>query len=228
MIDTPIIVAFDTPDLDSASKLASQLDPKLCRAKVGKELFTAEGIAVIEMLHEKHYEIFLDLKFHDIPNTVAGAVRAAARRGVWMCNVHASGGCKMLGAAKEALDEINSEMKLIAVTVLTSSSEIELEQAGINRSLEDQVYSLARMTKEQGLDGVVCSAQEAVMLRERIGNEFLLVTPGVRLEPANDDQHRICTPKQAIENGSSYLVIGRPITQATAPLKALEDILKTL
>lgn len=223
--DPKIIVALDYADGDSALKLVSQLDPKLCRLKVGKELFTAAGPQFVEKLTRSDFGVFLDLKFHDIPNTVAKACSAASNLGVWMLNVHASGGMEMMQAAKQALDISAQRPLLIAVTVLTSMSQQTLYQIGIHTDLATHVLNLAKLTQESGLDGVVCSALEAQTLRTNLGRDFCLVTPGIR--PANaskDDQSRIVTPKEALALGASYLVIGRPITQAANPLAALEAI----
>lgn len=223
--DPKIIVALDYADADSALKLVNQLDPKLCRLKVGKELFTAAGPKFVEKLTGSDFGVFLDLKFHDIPNTVAKACSAASNLGVWMLNVHASGGMEMMQAAKQAVDSTSNKPLLIAVTVLTSMNQQGLNQIGIQADLASHVLHLATLTQQSGLDGVVCSALEAETLRKHLGSEFCLVTPGIR--PANaskDDQSRIVTPKQALALGSSYLVIGRPITQADNPLKALEAI----
>lgn len=223
--DPKIIVALDYADADSALKLVSQLDPNLCRLKVGKELFTAAGPQFVEKLTRSDFGVFLDLKFHDIPNTVAKACSAASNLGVWMLNVHASGGVEMMQAAKQAVDSNSNNPLLIAVTVLTSMNQQTLNQIGIHTELATHVLNLATLTQQAGLDGVVCSAMEAKSLRTTLGNDFCLVTPGIR--PANaskDDQSRIVTPKDALELGSSYLVIGRPITQAANPLAALEAI----
>ncbi len=220
-----IIVALDYFEEKPALELAEQLDPRLCRLKVGKELFTSLGPGIVDKLSSQGFEIFLDLKFHDIPNTVAKAVEAAAKLGVWMLNVHASGGQGMLEAAAEAVDKSQHQPLLIGVTVLTSSGEKELLEIGIECSAQQQVLRLAKLVKQSGLDGVVCSAQEAQMLSQAIDSPFCLVTPGIR--PAgsqSDDQRRIVTPADAISFGSDYLVIGRPITQNAAPLKALQAI----
>jgi len=225
--DPKIIVALDYADADSALELVSQLDPALCRLKVGKELFTAAGPQFVEKLASSNFGVFLDLKFHDIPNTVAKACSAASNLGVWMLNVHASGGIEMMQAAKQAVDRSAAKPLLIAVTVLTSMNQETLNQIGIHTDLPTHVLNLARLTQQAGLDGVVCSALEAQMLRSNLGSEFCLVTPGIR--PANaskDDQSRIVTPANALALGSSYLVIGRPITQAADPLAALEAISK--
>jgi orotidine-5'-phosphate decarboxylase len=219
-----IIVALDFPDADSTMRMLENLDPALCRVKVGKELFTRYGPELVRRIGHAGFEIFLDLKFHDIPNTVAGAVGAAAELGVWMINVHASGGRAMLQAARAALGE-GSPSKLIAVTVLTSLTVQDLLDTGVEGYPEQQVMRLAKMTAECGLDGVVCSAQEIELLRNNLPENFLLVTPGIR--PAGDgadDQKRIETPAKALAKGSDYLVIGRPITQAADPARKLRDI----
>jgi len=221
-----IIVALDFDTLDAALTLAKQLNPAQCRLKVGKELFTYCGPRIVEALHELGFEVFLDLKFHDIPNTVAKAVKAAAELGVWMVNVHASGGLEMMKAARAVLESYGENRPLlIAVTVLTSMSSEELSQIGYQNSAEQQVQRLAGLTQRAGLDGVVCSSQEASVLKASFGKGFLLITPGIR--PANaetGDQKRIMTPAKALEAGSDYLVIGRPITQALSPLNALATI----
>jgi orotidine-5'-phosphate decarboxylase len=196
---------------------------------VGKELFTAAGPSVVKELSDRGFDVFLDLKFHDIPNTVAKALSAAADLGVWMANVHASGGSRMMSAAKQALGNSGSDMLLIGVTVLTSMDTSDLEEVGIKRTLSDQVLHLASMTKDSGLDGVVCSAQEARTLKEALGEDFKLVTPGIRLaNSAADDQRRIVTPADAMALGSDYLVIGRPITQSADPLATLLEINRSL
>ena len=222
-----IIVALDYADAASALKLVHQLDPALCRLKVGKELFTAVGPQFIETLTRANFGVFLDLKFHDIPNTVAKACIAASNLGVWMLNVHASGGLEMMQAARTAVDCTTTKPLLIAVTVLTSMNQASLNKIGIQTELAMHVLNLAKLTKEAGLDGVVCSALEAEMLRAQLGTEFCLVTPGIRPASVNqDDQSRVVTPANALGMGANYLVIGRPITQAVHPLKALESIYK--
>lgn len=223
--DPKIIVALDYPEGDQALALAKRLDPALCRVKVGKELFTAAGPALVESLVDAGFGVFLDLKFHDIPNTVAGAVKAAARLGVWMVNVHASGGGKMMAAAREALEGAAHRPKLIAVTVLTSMDRAGLAEIGLDVEPQQQVRRLARLARDAGLDGVVCSAREAAMLKGELGRDFLLVTPGIRpADASTDDQSRIMTPAAAMAAGADYLVIGRPITQAADPLQALRNI----
>jgi orotidine-5'-phosphate decarboxylase len=202
--------------------MIAKLDPALCHLKVGKELFTAEGPSFVSSLVDQGYGVFLDLKFHDIPNTTAKACEAAARLGVWMLNVHASGGRAMMQAARETVSKATKPPLLIAVTVLTSMDEYMLNEVGVQGKLEDQVLRLASLTQACGLDGVVCSAQEAPVLRNALGQDFHLVTPGIRpADSSEDDQSRIVTPADAIQHGSSYLVIGRPITQAVDPHAAL-------
>ena len=224
-----IIVALDAKSQYDALTVVEQLDPSLCRVKVGKELFTHEGPSVVKALHTQGFEVFLDLKFHDIPNTTAQAVCAAADMGVWMVNVHASGGRKMMETCVERLKASNYATQLIAVTVLTSMGREDLVDLGLDIEPFEHVQRLAKLTKESGLDGVVCSAQEAKMLREALGKDFALVTPGIRPEGSNaDDQKRIVTPKQAMLDGSTHLVIGRPITKAENPSQMLKDILATL
>ncbi|AFT71238.1 Orotidine 5'-phosphate decarboxylase [Alloalcanivorax dieselolei B5] len=226
---SPIIVALDYPRAEDALAMAARLDPARVRVKVGKELFTRAGPDVVRALQDQGFEVFLDLKYHDIPNTVAGAVRAAAELGVWMVNVHASGGKRMMSAAREALEGAARRPLLTAVTVLTSQTGDDLREVGIARAAEEQVMALARLTEDSGLDGVVCSALEAPMLRRARGENFLLVTPGIRPEgSASDDQRRIMTPRQAREQGVSYMVIGRPITQAAEPTAVVDEILQSL
>lgn len=231
MTDSKIIVALDYDNAISAQALVNQLHPDLCKLKVGKELFTAAGPAFVSSLVEQGYDVFLDLKFHDIPNTTAKACLAAANLGVWMLNVHASGGLPMMQTAREALDKANLARPplLIAVTVLTSMDEPTLHSLGVQRPLTDHVLGLATLTKQAGLHGVVCSAQEAAMLKAALGPEFCLVTPGIRpLAASQDDQTRIVTPTEAMALGAHYLVIGRPITKAANPVSALTTILNTL
>lgn len=224
-----IIVALDAKSQYDALKIVEQLDPTLCRVKVGKELFTHEGPSVVKKLQEQNFEVFLDLKFHDIPNTTAQAVCAAADLGVWMVNVHASGGRKMMETCVERLKAGNYQTQLIAVTVLTSMGREDLKDIGLDIEPVEHVKRLAKLTKESGLDGVVCSAQEAKILRDLIGQNFSLVTPGIRPEGSNaDDQKRIVTPKQAMLDGSTHLVIGRPITKAENPTEMLKSILSSI
>ena len=226
MIDKPVIVALDAPDQIRALALASVLDPEQCRVKVGKELFTAAGPPVVEALHAQGFEVFLDLKFHDIPNTVAGACRVVRSLGVWMLTLHASGGVDMMRAARDAL---GSDVMAVGVTVLTSLDAASLAATGVARSLGDQVEALARDAGDAGLDGVVCSAHEAAGLRAALGPDPVLVTPGIR--PAGvdaGDQARVMTPRDALDAGSSYLVVGRAITGADDPAQALADINRSL
>lgn len=224
-----IIVALDVQSQYDALTIADQLDPSLCRVKLGKEIFTHVGPSVVKALQQKGFDVFLDLKFHDIPNTTAQAVCAAADLGVWMVNVHASGGRKMMETCVERLKAGNYKTQLIAVTVLTSMGREDLRDIGLDIEPSEQVRRLAKLTKESGLDGVVCSAQEAKMLRQDLGQDFSLVTPGIRPAGSNaDDQKRIVTPQQAMLDGSTHLVIGRPITQSKNPSQMLKDILATL
>jgi orotidine-5'-phosphate decarboxylase len=221
-VTTPIIVALDYPSEKLALDLARRLSPSVCRVKVGKELFTSSGPMLVEELQRLGFDVFLDLKFHDIPNTVAGAVRAAAELGVWMVNVHASGGRRMMAAAAEALAGLAHKPLLIGVTVLTSMSTQDLQDIGCGASTEEQVLRLAALASDSGLDGVVCSAQEASALRRALGRDFCLVTPGIRLAGDDgSDQRRVVTPAAALAAGSDFLVIGRSITAAADPLAAL-------
>ncbi|MCC5451750.1 orotidine-5'-phosphate decarboxylase [Rheinheimera sp. UJ51] len=227
---SPVIVALDYEKQADALALVSQLDPSLCRLKVGKEMFTHFGPQFVKALQQRHFDVFLDLKFHDIPNTVAKAVSAAADLGVWMVNVHASGGSRMMKAAQEALQRFgDNRPKLIAVTVLTSMEQQDLTELGITLTPAEQVMKLAGLAAQSGLDGVVCSAQEASMLKQQFGSAFQLVTPGIRLaDAAADDQRRVMTPSAAKAVGVDFMVIGRPITKATEPLAALQAIIAEL
>lgn len=223
--DSKIIVALDYPDADAVWQFVDQIEPGLCKLKVGKELFTYEGPVLVKQLVQRGYDVFLDLKFHDIPNTVARACSAAADLGVWMMNVHASGGRRMMEAARESLAQLSTRPKLIAVTVLTSMGQEDLQEIGVTTTPAEQVMRLAKLTQSAGLDGVVCSAQETSILTSALGKDFCLVTPGIR--PAGSelsDQKRVMTPADAIAAGSHYLVIGRPITQAENPLETLHSI----
>jgi orotidine-5'-phosphate decarboxylase len=222
----PIIVALDYAEASKALDIASRLDPALCRVKVGKELHTAAGPQVVDALMAKGFDVFLDLKFHDIPNTVANACKVAASQGVWMMNVHAAGGAKMLMAARQAVDAINQQQSLlIAVTVLTSTAENELAEIGLVPDMKAAVMRYAELAFAAKLDGLVCSAQEAPWLKSRFGAGFQLVTPGIRLaEDAKGDQVRVVTPTEAIRLGADYLVIGRSISQSPDPVATLEKI----
>lgn len=225
MSDPKIIVALDYATADAALHMADKIDPKRARVKVGKELFTRSGPHVVDALVKRGFDVFLDLKYHDIPNTVAKACAAAADLGVWMLNVHTLGGGAMMSAAKAAVGSDKDAPILIGVTLLTSMDQDTFNQIGLTGTMTDTVIRLANLTKDSGLDGVVCSAQEATALRDQLGQEFQLITPGIR--PAGSDhgdQHRIMTPKQALDAGSHYLVIGRPITAAAEPMQALLDI----
>lgn len=226
---TPIIVALDFPSREAALDLAVRLDPAQCRVKVGKELFTRCGPGVVEALQARGFEVFLDLKFHDIPNTTAMAVKAAAELGVWMVNVHCSGGLRMMSACRETLDKLGGRKPLlIGVTVLTSMEREDLAGIGLDIEPQQQVLRLAGLAEQAGLDGLVCSAQEAVALKTAHPS-LQLVTPGIRpAGSAQDDQRRILTPRQALEAGSDYLVIGRPISQAVDPAQALAAVVAAL
>lgn len=221
-----IIVALDFEKEAEALALVDQIDPSLCRLKVGKEMFTTLGINFVKQLHQRNFDVFLDLKYHDIPNTVARAVRSAADLGVWMVDLHASGGLRMMEEAKKILEPYGKDAPLlIAVTVLTSMEDLDLLQIGINASPMEQVLRLAHLTQRAGLDGVVCSPQEVEILRNTCGKEFKLVTPGIRpIGTDFGDQRRVMTPTAAIRAGSDYLVIGRPITQADNPAEVLRSI----
>lgn len=226
MKDPKVVVALDFDNKADAFSFVDKIEPSDCRLKVGKEMFTYLGPDFVSQLSKKGFDIFLDLKFHDIPNTVAKAVTAAADLGVWMVNVHASGGSQMMIKAKEALNAYGSDSPLlIAVTVLTSMGQEDLLGLGIDKTPEQQVMNLARLSKNAGLDGVVCSAWEAEQLKSTFGKSFKLVTPGIRPAGASsDDQKRIMTPSQAIDVGVDYLVIGRPITKADNPQAVLTSI----
>lgn len=220
-----IIIPLDM-EYTSAVSIADKLDPNICRLKVGNQLFTSSGPKIVKTLHDKGFEIFLDLKFHDIPNTVYESVRSAANLGVWMINVHASGGSKMLDASKKALEGFDKPPLLVGVTILTSISEEILTEIGFN-NLDKQVMRLTKLAQRSGLDGVVCAASDASKLKQTCGESFLTVTPGIRPRDADlNDQSRTSTPKEAIANGSDFLVIGRPITGSEDPTNALENIYK--
>lgn len=228
-MSSKLIIALDFASAESALIFVAQLSPENCKLKIGFELFVATGPDFVKKLVDKGFDIFLDLKFHDIPNTVAAACQSADKLGVWMMNVHASGSDKMLEAAKQALVDCNSSSKLIAVTVLTSMDKPQLEQINVLVNPEDQVQHLAKLTQQSGLDGVVCSAQEAKMLREHLGDDFLLVTPGIRPQGSDPgDQKRLMTPSEANKAGVSYIVVGRPITKAENPLEVIEQINKDM
>ncbi|MGL5430718.1 MAG: orotidine-5'-phosphate decarboxylase [Vibrio sp.] len=230
MNDPKVIVALDYDNLADALAFVDKIDPNTCRLKVGKEMFTLFGPDFVRELHKRGFSVFLDLKFHDIPNTCSKAVKAAAELGVWMVNVHASGGERMMVAARKILEPYGKQRPLlIGVTVLTSMEATDLQGIGIECAPQDHVLRLATLTKNAGLDGVVCSAQEASLLKQHLGAEFKLITPGIRPEGAEQgDQRRIMTPAQALISGSDYLVIGRPITQAQQPDLVLQVINRSL
>ncbi|RMH47370.1 MAG: orotidine-5'-phosphate decarboxylase [Gammaproteobacteria bacterium] len=218
----PLIIALDFASRAEAESLVGLLDPNLCRVKVGKEMFTRFGPAWVEWLQKQNFEVFLDLKFHDIPTTVAKAVRAASALGVWMVNVHASGGPRMLEAAVESLANVDEPPLLIGVTVLTSMDSSELSAVGVSRPLDEQVKALAKLCQQTGLNGVVCSAHEAQSIKATCGESFLTVTPGIRPKwAAGNDQTRIMTPSEALASGSDYLVVGRPVTASSDPKASL-------
>ncbi|PSV43327.1 orotidine-5'-phosphate decarboxylase [Photobacterium indicum] len=230
MLDPKVIVALDYPNQDAALAFVDRIEPGSCRLKVGKEMFTLYGPDFVRKLHERGHSVFLDLKFHDIPNTCSRAVAAAAELGVWMVNVHASGGERMMAASRDILEPYGKDRPLlIAVTVLTSMEASDLAGIGIACAPQEQVLNLATLTKNSGLDGVVCSAQESTLLKSALGKEFQLITPGIRpVGSAAGDQRRVMTPVEAVNAGSDYLVIGRPITQATDPAAVLAEINKSL
>ena len=223
---TPVIVALDFANEMDTLNFVRCLDPSLCQLKIGKELFTATGRSLVEKLVNQGFKLFLDLKYHDIPNTVAQACKVAAQMGVWIVDMHVSGGRRMMEAAVNAVANETYHPNLIGVTILTSMEESDLREIGLTQSPQELVLQWAKLAQSSGLDGVVCSAQEASILRQNFGQDFLLVTPGIRLDTANnqDDQRRIMTPKQALEAGSSYLVMGRPIVQAVDPVAVLCEI----
>ena len=225
-----LIVALDFDDQTKAMALVNQLDPRVCALKVGSEMFTLFGTDFVRTLIDQHFRIFLDLKFLDIPTTVARACAAAAELGVWMVNVHATGGKAMMHAAREALKPYSDARPLlIAVTVLTSMSEDDLHDLGVHQSLEQRVCELALLAQGVGLDGVVCSAMDVHAIKKACGDEFLCVTPGIRFSSnIMDDQVRVCTPEQALKAGSDYLVVGRSITGAKSPVQVVQDLLQTM
>ncbi len=225
MSEPRIIVALDYADAQSALKFVNRVEPRDCRLKVGQELFTAAGPQLVEQLVRREFNVFLDLKYHDIPHTVAQACKAASKLGVWMLSVHALGGSTMLAAAREALGGVMPRPLLIAVTVPTSMGSEDLGELGMRGETDVAVLRLARLAHQSGADGVVCSGHEAPELKKQFGREFCLVTPGIRpAQTGHDDQLRVVTPRQAVINGADYLVIGRPVTQAADPLRALRDI----
>jgi orotidine-5'-phosphate decarboxylase len=226
-MDNRVIIPLDL-EYSAAIDMASNFDPSNCRLKIGSQLFTSSGPKIIKELDSRGFEIFLDLKFHDIPNTVYEAVRSAADLGVWMINVHASGGKNMLEASKNALIDFDEPPLLIAVTLLTSLSENSIQEIGLN-NLSEQVLRLAKLSHECELDGVVCASSDTVIIKKEFGKEFITVTPGIRPDQSNlNDQSRVSTPSEAVKNGSDFLVIGRPITESDDPAGALKDIYKQI
>lgn len=224
-----VIVALDYNSLSAANEFVQSVSPELCKLKVGKELFTLSGPVFVADLVRRGFDVFLDLKFHDIPNTVSNAVKVAADLGVWMVDIHALGGRRMMEGAKLAIDQVGSDMLIIAVTVLTSFDNNDMSELGFACTPAQQVQRLAALAKDSGMNGVVSSAKEAEQLRSNLGKDFILVTPGIRLKSAaEDDQRRVVTPSEAINKGSSYLVIGRPITQSEDPVKTLLAINKEI
>lgn len=226
-----LIVALDYPEAEPALRFVRKVAPELCRLKVGKELFTAAGPQLVQRLVTSGFDVFLDLKFHDIPSTVAKAVAAAGNLGVWMTNVHAAGGSAMMAAAVESRRAAGQQLLLVAVSVLTSMTQTDLDEIGFDRPLEAQVLHLAMLAQRSGLDGVVCSAWEAGAIHRRLGDDFLCVTPGIRGASAlatGDDQTRVMTPFEAVRAGSDYLVVGRPVTQSTDPVAVLLDMARQI
>lgn len=224
-LEPRIIVALDFKSVDDANRFIDTIEPSQCRLKVGKELFTRSGPDFVRSLHDRGFEVFLDLKFHDIPNTVAKACAAACDLGVWMLNVHALGGRKMMEAAAKAIDNSGTSVHLIAVTILTSMDTTDLAEIGLQGEPHEHVINLAKLAHNSGIGGVVCSPLEVTSLRQEVGQDFLLVTPGIRPQDADkQDQKRTMTPVEAIQAGSSYLVIGRPITQADNPMSKMLTI----
>ena len=224
-----LFIAIDTNDSNKAKDLIQKLSPEICGIKVGKELFTACGPGIIEWIQEKGFKVFLDLKYHDIPNTVERACFAASKMGVSILNVHALGGKNMMLAAKEGIDKSNNNPYLIAVTLLTSMNSNELKDIGFSTSVNKQILNLAKSANQANLDGIVCSAKDIIKIKNVLPKNFLYVTPGIRLSNSSqDDQKRISTPLEAIKMGSSILVIGRPITKAKYPEVVLNEIMNEI
>ena len=227
-MSSPIIVALDM-DPKSALELVNELDPNDCKVKVGSQLFTSGGPEIIKKLKDSGFDIFLDLKFHDIPNTVKKAIEASIELGVWMLNVHALGSKEMLRTASQVIKQSSIKPFLIGVTVLTSLDDKSLKLVGFNKFVDDQVLLLAELCKQEGLDGVVCSPKEVGILRKKLGNDFLLVTPGIRSNEMNKrDQKRTSSVELALQNGANYVVIGREITLDADPKGKLRQILETV
>ena len=224
MDNSKIIVALDFESLKETEDFLKKVKGQNCRVKVGKELFTNEGPNVIKLIQQYGFEIFLDLKFHDIPNTVSRAIKASCNLGVWMVNVHASGGKQMLLAAREAVDSSSNKPILIAVTILTSYDNSSYQELGFKNNLLDQIAYLTTLSENSGMDGIVCSANDIPSIKPLVKEKFQFVTPGIRLANSNDDQKRVTTPEDAITQGSNYLVIGRPITSSEDPAALIEKI----
>lgn len=224
MNNSKIIVALDFGSLSETEDFLKKVKGQNCRVKVGKELFTNEGPNVIKLIQQYGFEIFLDLKFHDIPNTVSRAIKASCNLGIWMVNVHASGGKQMLLAAREAVDSSSNKPILIAVTILTSYDNYSFQELGFKNNLLDQIAYLATLSENSGMDGIVCSANDIPSIKPLVKEKFQFITPGVRLTNSNDDQKRVTTPEDAIKQGSNYLVIGRPITSSEDPAALIEKI----
>lgn len=224
MDNSKIIVALDFGSLSETEDFLKKVKGQNCRVKVGKELFTNEGPNVIKLIQQYGFEIFLDLKFHDIPNTVSRAIKASCNLGIWMVNVHASGGKQMLLAAREAVDSSSNKPILIAVTILTSYDNYSFQELGFKNNLLDQIAYLATLSENSGMDGIVCSANDIPSIKPLVKEKFQFVTPGIRLANSNDDQKRVTTPEDAITQGSNYLVIGRPITSSEDPAALIEKI----
>ena len=224
MNNSKIIVALDFGSLSETEDFLKKVKGQNCRVKVGKELFTNEGPNVIKLIQQYGFEIFLDLKFHDIPNTVSRAIKASCNLGVWMVNVHASGGKQMLLAAREAVDSSSNKPILIAVTILTSYDNSSYQELGFKNNLLDQIAYLTTLSENSGMDGIVCSANDIPSIKPLVKEKFQFITPGVRLANSNDDQKRVTTPEDAIKQGSNYLVIGRPITSSEDPAALIEKI----
>lgn len=224
MNNSKIIVALDFGSLSETEDFLKKVKGQNCRVKVGKELFTNEGPNVIKLIQQYGFEIFLDLKFHDIPNTVSRAIKASCNLGIWMVNVHASGGKQMLLAAREAVDSSSNKPILIAVTILTSYDNYSFQELGFKNNLLDQIAYLATLSENSGMDGIVCSANDIPSIKPLVKEKFQFITPGVRLTNSNNDQKRVTTPEDAIKQGSNYLVIGRPITSSKDPAALIEKI----
>ena len=224
MNDSKVIVALDFSSLIETEFFLKKIKGQNCRLKVGKELFTSEGPNIIKLIQRYGFEIFLDLKFHDIPNTVSSAIKASCNFGVWMVNIHASGGKQMMLAAREAVDSSSHKPLLIAVTILTSFDKSSYQELGFKNDLQEQIAYLAIMSEKSGMDGIVCSANDISSIKPLVEDKFQFITPGIRIENSNDDQKRVTTPENAISNGSNYIVIGRPVTLSDDPATIIQKI----